>query len=100
MKNLLLMRHATAAEKETGQQDADRELTLFGERQAGEMGIKLKSLGLVPELVLCSPAVRTRATVENLMAEVGRNLPLQLEQVIYHGSETEICVLSQMFLMR
>ncbi|MGV3540224.1 MAG: SixA phosphatase family protein [Rufibacter sp.] len=95
MKNLLVMRHATAAEKEAGQQEIDRELTLFGERQAGEVGLWLKEQQLVPQLVLCSPAVRTRSTLQQVQEAFGKAVPVHFEEVLYHGTEREMKYLVQ-----
>ncbi|RNI25013.1 SixA phosphatase family protein [Rufibacter latericius] len=93
MKNLLLMRHATAADKAIGQTDFDREITLFGQRQAGEAGLWLKEQALLPELVLCSSAVRTRMTLENLLEEMNSKIPIQFEREIYYGSEQDMITL-------
>lgn len=95
MKNLLLMRHATTADKELGQQDVDRELTLLGERQAGQMGLWLKSQQLVPQLILCSPAARTRTTMVYVQECFDKPVLMQLEQGIYQGSEKELRYLVQ-----
>ncbi|WP_148041379.1 SixA phosphatase family protein [Rufibacter immobilis] len=90
MKNLLLMRHATAAEKTFGQTDFEREITLFGQRKAGEAGLWLKSQSLVPELVLCSSAVRTRMTLDSMLEQINQKVPVQLERSIYYGAEAEL----------
>jgi phosphohistidine phosphatase len=90
MKNLLLMRHATAADKTIGQTDFDREITLFGQRQAGEAGLWLKNHSLQPELVLCSSSVRTRMTLEHLLSEMQHKVPVEFERDIYYGSERDL----------
>jgi phosphohistidine phosphatase len=60
-KILILMRHAKA-EEGAGKPDHDRELNARGRRDAGAAGAWLKEQGLVPDLVICSTAVRTRQT--------------------------------------
>ncbi len=84
------MRHATAADKAVEQSDFDREITLFGQRQAGEAGLWLKQQGLVPELILCSSSLRTQLTLENLLESLGQKVPVQMERVIYYGSERDL----------
>ncbi|KAA3438003.1 SixA phosphatase family protein [Rufibacter hautae] len=90
MKNLLLMRHATAADKAVEQSDFDREITLYGQRQAGEAGLWLKKQNLVPELILCSTSLRTQMTLEHLLEGLGQKVPVQMERVIYYGSEHDL----------
>ncbi|MBC3542366.1 SixA phosphatase family protein [Rufibacter sediminis] len=90
MKNLLLMRHATAEEKAIWQKDYDREITLFGERQAGEAGLWLKNQALLPDLILCSSSIRTRLTLDNLLEQIGQKIPTQYERDIYYGSEPDL----------
>ena len=62
-KVLILFRHAKA-EQGSGKPDRDRELTGRGRRDAAAAGQWLHDNGFGPELVLCSPAVRTRQTWE------------------------------------
>ena len=63
-KTLVLMRHAKA-EEGPGQPDHDRELSGRGRRDASAAGRWLRDEGLVPDLVICSTAVRTRQTWEH-----------------------------------
>ncbi len=84
------MRHAPAADKTIGQTDFDREITLLGQRRAGEAGQWLRSQSLQPELVLCSSSVRTRMTLEHLLSEVGHKVPVQFERDIYYGAEQDL----------
>ena len=56
MLNLMLLRHAKSSWAETGQADIDRPLNERGKRAAAAMGRYMASNGLVPQLVLCSPA--------------------------------------------
>jgi phosphohistidine phosphatase len=58
-KVLILFRHGKAGE---GSPDERRELTGRGRRDSRAAGSWLREQGLGPELVLCSPAVRTRQT--------------------------------------
>ena len=73
--DLILWRHAEAAEPEPGQLDMQRALTGKGQKQARRMAEWLESQ--LPESckVLVSPAVRTLQTVEPL----GRKFKVQAE---------------------
>ena len=57
-RQLLLLRHAKAVLGE-GMEDFDRPLALRGEQAAQAIGRHMAAHGLVPDLVLCSPARRT-----------------------------------------
>ena len=65
-RQLLLLRHAKA--EPGGTADHDRDLDARGCRDAEALGHEMRRLGLVPQLVLLSSALRTRRTVERLGA--------------------------------
>ncbi|MGI5165990.1 SixA phosphatase family protein [Spirillospora sp. CA-253888] len=71
MPTLIVLRHAKAVTG-LGMDDADRPLADRGRRDAAATGDWLRAEGLVPGLVLCSTAVRTRQTLDllDLKAEV------------------------------
>lgn len=69
-RQLLLLRHAKAVPPAPGLEDFARALAPRGERAAQLMGRHLAEHGLVPDLVLCSPARRTKATLEILAREL------------------------------
>ena len=62
-RQLLLLRHAKAVLGE-GMEDFDRPLALRGEQAAQAIGRHMAAHGMVPDLVLCSPARRTSQTWE------------------------------------
>lgn len=74
LKTLLLVRHAAASAKSSGGADGERPLTPEGRRSAQRLGRRLKSDGISPDYVLCSPARRARETLEG-MAEALDALP-------------------------
>ncbi|MEV4074617.1 SixA phosphatase family protein [Nonomuraea fuscirosea] len=63
MRTLIVLRHAKAAQV-PGLADRERPLTDRGERDARRVGDELRAAGLDPDVVLCSPALRTRRTAE------------------------------------
>ncbi len=62
-RELLLMRHGKA-ERYDGYEDYDRRLKKRGKRDAARMGGWLKKQGLVPDLVISSPAARAIMTAK------------------------------------
>lgn len=66
MKTIYLLRHAKA-EAHSPEGDAGRHLTKRGRKAAQAMATFLAGLKPVPELVLCSPSVRTRETLERIL---------------------------------
>jgi phosphohistidine phosphatase len=63
MKKLLLIRHAKA-EKDTSVKDIDRPLKYTGMQDAGFMADKIKERSLIPQIIVTSPALRTKTTAE------------------------------------
>lgn len=71
MRELILLRHAHAEPAAPGQADADRPLSLRGQAEAEAAARWLKSEGLLPARVLCSPARRTRETLARVLEVLG-----------------------------
>ena len=71
MRELILLRHAHAESAGYGQHDLDRALSRQGLAEAEAAGYWLKSHGLLPDRVLCSPARRTRETLEQVLQITG-----------------------------
>ncbi len=85
-KTLYLMRHAKAGWMDMHLGDFDRSLTQRGLRDAPEMGQRLKKRGVRPEIILCSPAQRTRQTAELLIKEFGGTIDkVQFDDRIYEA---------------
>jgi phosphohistidine phosphatase len=64
MSQVYLLRHAKAVWPSPGQKDFDRVLDKDGIKAAEVLGKELRRSGLKPEIVLCSPAIRARQTLE------------------------------------
>lgn len=85
MKTLILMRHAKSSWKAPVLGDHDRPLSKRGRQAAPVMARWLAARGLAPETVLCSPARRTRETIE-LMREATPALPEPgISPALYQG---------------
>ncbi len=64
MLRLVLVRHAKSSWDEPALADVDRPLAPRGRTAAAWIGETLESQGWMPDRVLCSPARRTRETLE------------------------------------
>lgn len=70
MRTLLLLRHAKSGWDDPQLGDHERPLAKRGARDAARIGDYLAKHDLVPDLVLCSDAVRTRATLTIVLSRV------------------------------
>jgi phosphohistidine phosphatase len=68
-RTLVILRHAKSADP-AGVADAERPLTHRGESDATAAGVWLVAQGLQPDIVLCSPARRTRQTWHRVAGEL------------------------------
>lgn len=75
MKRVYILRHAEAA---SAVDDFSRPLTAKGIADMRAMAGRLAEAGLCPELVLCSPARRTRMTLENILPGATAHFPEKL----------------------
>jgi len=85
MRELILLRHAHAEPAASGQADLDRPLSPEGLAEAEAAGRWLRDKGLTPDRVLCSPARRTRETLEAVLGAVGY-VDQRLEPSIYEAT--------------
>lgn len=96
MKQLTLIRHATAAPAFADQQDWDRELEASGVRDAHKMGKRLRALKARPDVFLSSPALRTLTTAQIIGAEV--NVPascIQKRERLYLAPPKDLLALAR-----
>jgi phosphohistidine phosphatase len=83
MKTLYLLRHAKSSWKDDGLEDFDRPLSKRGRAAAKAMGEYMARHQIAPAQVLCSPAKRTRETLERLQDGIGPAVPVRFEKAIY-----------------
>ncbi|RYV50540.1 SixA phosphatase family protein [Pengzhenrongella frigida] len=89
-RRLVLLRHAKA---EPGGREADalRSLALAGRRQCLRVGGALIERDLVPDLVLCSAAVRTRQTWDLVRGALGGAEPVvEISDLLYEAGVAEM----------
>jgi len=71
--------------------DRDRPLAERGKKAAEKMAGHLKAQAIQPELVLCSPSLRTRQTLARIVSAVGDS-EVGIEDVLYEAEAAEILV--------
>jgi len=97
MKNLLLMRHAKSSWKDVSLPDHQRPLNRRGKRDAPRMGKFLQEQGVHLDAILCSTAVRARATAEGFLQEYTFEGEVLYVDDLYHADpETIIYILNQL----
>jgi phosphohistidine phosphatase len=90
MKRVYLLRHAKSSWKDGSLADRDRPLAGRGKRAAKAMAGHLEAERIRPDLVLCSPARRTRETLERVEGAFGDRVAARLEEALYGASESEL----------
>lgn len=71
MKTLYIIRHAKSDWSDPALSDYDRPLNHRGEKDAPMMGKILTALGIRPDLILSSPALRAKTTANTIARETG-----------------------------
>jgi phosphohistidine phosphatase len=87
MKRLYLLRHAKSSWDQPGLADRDRPLAPRGRRASKVMAKHLREERVAPELVLCSPAQRTRETLERIGIDNSR---VRVEADLYGASAGDL----------
>lgn len=96
MKTLLVLRHAKSSWDDPGLKDFDRPLNGRGLRAAPLVGRFLRKEQIAPDLILCSPARRTRETIALVREAAHLDAPLRFDERIYEASAEQLCeVISQ-----
>jgi phosphohistidine phosphatase len=86
MRTLYLLRHAKASWSDPAQADIDRPLTERGRRDAANLGEHLRLSGCRPQVVVCSPALRTRQTLDLIATGLGLQARAEVDERLYGAS--------------
>ena len=86
IRQIILLRHAHAEPPAAGQSDEDRPLTPGGQREAAAAAAWLAEHHAQPDVVLCSPARRTRETAAAVAAALDVGDDLRIEPRIYEAT--------------
>ncbi|MEZ0471826.1 SixA phosphatase family protein [Luteimonas salinilitoris] len=92
MRELILLRHAHAEPAAPGRSDLDRPLSADGHAEAEAAARWLQQHKLIPDCVLCSPARRTRESLEIVLATLGY-VDQRLELAIYDATPGTLAAL-------
>lgn len=92
MRELILLRHAHAEPADNGQADIDRPLSPHGLAEAEAAGRWLLEQRVVPDRVLCSPARRTRETLEAVLGLTGY-VEKRLDERVYEATPGTLAAL-------
>jgi len=85
MKTLLILRHAKSSWANAGLPDHDRPLNDRGKRDAPRMGQLIEQQGLVPDMIVCSTALRARKTASKVAKACGYRGRIEEVQTLYHA---------------
>lgn len=85
LKTIYLLRHAKSSWRDQGVEDFDRRLSKRGREAAKAMADYMSAHGIVPAQILCSPALRTRETLEHMEAKLDAAIPIRFEKGIYNA---------------
>jgi phosphohistidine phosphatase len=97
MKYLLLMRHAKSNWKDASLPDHQRPLNQRGKSDAPRMGRHIREQGIVLDAILCSTAVRARATAGGFLQEFTFEGEVHYIDDLYQASpETIISILNRL----
>ena len=90
-RTLYLLRHAKSSWDDPTLADHDRPLAARGRRAADTIAGHIRAEGIAPELVLCSPALRTRQTLE-LVSDgfTEASAEIVYEPALYGASASEL----------
>ncbi len=90
MKELLLIRHAKSSWENPDLEDIKRPLNPRGLRDGPYMAAFCREIGLIPDTLISSPAVRAFSTAEFFFQEfIEEVIRLEKETDLYFGSESD-----------
>lgn len=85
MKTLYVLRHAKSDWEDESLRDFDRPLNHRGRKAAKAVGHEMRDRGIRPDLIIASPAVRAKETVERVVGGFGEDLRVTEDRRIYES---------------
>jgi phosphohistidine phosphatase len=82
-KQLVLLRHAKSSWDDPFLEDFDRPLAKRGRKAGKQLSTWLDAQAIRPDLVLCSPAVRTRETLALIADAIGPAARIDYDKALY-----------------
>jgi phosphohistidine phosphatase len=89
-RTVILLRHAKSSWSDPTVADIDRPLAPRGERAARKLAKYIRRKRIRPALVLCSPSLRTRQTLEAVESSLGKRCAVEVVPQLYAASEQEL----------
>lgn len=90
MKRLLIMRHAKSSWKDPNIADHERPLKKRGKNDAKRMGKLLKSKKIIPDLIICSTALRAQETADHLVQSMKYKNEVVFTDALYMAEPKDI----------
>ena len=90
MRTIMLLRHGKSSWSDPTLADLERPLAARGERASRRIAKHLRRKRIRPDLVLCSPSLRTRQTLEAIRPSLGKRCSVELVAQLYAASEEEL----------
>ena len=90
MKTIYFIRHAKSSWEDPILSDFDRPLNDKGLADAPKMGKKLQELGIIPNVIISSPAIRAQETAEIIKKEIGFFGEIIYNKKLYNATADEI----------
>ena len=90
MKRLLIMRHAKSSWKDSNIADHKRPLKKRGKNDAKRMGKLLKSKKIIPDLIICSTALRAQQTADFLIGSMKYKNEIVFTDALYMAEPKDI----------
>ncbi len=85
-RHLVVIRHAKSSWDDPSLTDHDRPLSKRGRDSLKRLRDHIASLGLRPDVVLCSTSQRTRETLDGIRTTLGRRARVELDAKLYGAS--------------
>ena len=90
VRTVFLLRHGKSSWSDSTLADIDRPLAPRGERASKKLAEYIRRKRIRPVLVLCSPSLRTRQTLEAVEASLGKGCTVEVVPQLYGASEQEL----------
>ena len=90
MKTLLVLRHAKSSWSDSALDDHERPLNQRGRRDGPRIGKLVRELGLTPDVIISSDAVRARLTAEAVAEAAGLRRDIRFEAALYTASPADM----------
>ena len=90
MRTVILLRHGKSSWSDSTLADIDRPLAPRGERASRSIAKYIRRKRIRPALVLCSPSVRTRQTLDAIEPSLGKRCSVEFVPQLYAASEQEL----------